>query len=143
MAELRVGQVWADNDPRAAGRTIEITELHDADADHSEPYVRVRVTKVGRNVRRKEVGEQRTIKQRRFKPTRNGYRLVSDVPADPTRAPYPVEEASLTNGREHVYGPATRTSHTEHVDASAVNWGGTDMSRKDNGSGDWKGGPIG
>lgn len=78
MIEPRVGQVYADNDPRHKGRQIEIVGVHDADATHPEPYVKVRVVKVGRNVRKKEVGEQRTILQRRLRPTRNGYKLVED-----------------------------------------------------------------
>ncbi len=106
MPEIRVGQVWADNDPRAAGRLIEITEVHDADDHRSEPYVRVRVRKVSRNVARKEAGEQRTILQRRFRPTRNGYRLVEDAAPAPAGEAYP--EGQQKTG-------------------DAWNWGGVDM----------------
>ncbi len=107
MAELpdvRPGQVWKDNDPRAKGRLVRIKSVHAADDDHAEPYVRVTVERVGRNVRRKEVGEQRTIKQRRFRPTRNGYDLVEDA-------------------------PATREANPEGQvrQADAWNWGGEDM----------------
>jgi hypothetical protein len=93
--DVRPGQVWADNDPRAAGRRIRVVSVHQPDDHRSEPYARVTVEKVSRNVRKKEAGEQRTILLRRFRPTRNGYKLHADVSDDtpPAAAPYPVEEA--------------------------------------------------
>ncbi len=105
LPQVVAGQVWKDNDPRAKGRLIRIQSVHAADENHSEPYVRVTVERVGRNVRKKEIGEQRTIKQRRFRPTRNGYALVQDAPA--AREAYP-------DGQQPT--------------ASAWNWGGVDMS---------------
>lgn len=93
LPDVRPGQVWRDNDPRSGGRLIRVRSLHPADDSHREPYVRVTVEKVGRNVAKREAGEQRTIQQRRFRPTRNGYRLVEDVaPVGPVD-PYPKEEA--------------------------------------------------
>jgi hypothetical protein len=109
LPEVRPNQVWADNDPRAKGRLVRIVSVHAAEpngpSNRQEPYARVAVERVGRNVRRKEVGEQRTIKLRRFRPTRNGYRLVQDAPA--AQAPYP--EAQQSTG-------------------DAWNWGGTDVT---------------
>jgi hypothetical protein len=103
MAELpnvEPGQVWADNDPRAAGRRIRVMSVHQPDDHRSEPYARVMVDKVSRNVARKETGEQRTILLRRFRPTRNGYKLHSAAPMPPAGAsPYPVEEAQEVEAR--------------------------------------------
>ncbi len=94
MSEVRPGQVWADNDPRNAGRLLRVESVHPADDHRSEPYARVTVQKVSRNVTRTEVGEQRTILLRRMRPTRNGYRLVEDVtPAQQVEDPYPKETA--------------------------------------------------
>jgi len=87
--EVQVGQTWADNDPRNRGRLIRIESVHAADKTHPEPYVRVTVQHVSRNVRKGEVGEQRTIKIRRLRPTRNGYRLVEEAAANQVVAPYP------------------------------------------------------
>ncbi len=94
LPDVRPGQVWADNDPRAKGRLIRIQSVHAADDAHPEDYVRVTVERVGRNVAKKEDGEQRTIKRRRFRGTLNGYVLVEDAPA--AQAPYPKEEASAS-----------------------------------------------
>ncbi len=105
LPDVRPGQVWADNDPRAKGRLVRITSVHAADETHSEPYVRVTVERVSRNVAKKEAGEQRTIKRRRFRPTRNGYRLVEDAPV--TREAYP---------------------ESQQKTGDAWNWGGSDMT---------------
>lgn len=76
-----VGQLWADNDPRNRGRRFRVLSVNDADDTHPEPYVRVQVEHVSRNVRSGEVGEQRTIKVRRMRTrARNGYAYVEGPP---------------------------------------------------------------
>ncbi len=108
LPEVRPGQVWADNDPRNRGRTLRVESVHAADDHRSEPYARVTVQKVSRNVTRTEVGEKRTILLRRMRPTRNGYRLVEDVaPAEQAAPPYP-------DGQQPT--------------GDAWNWGGVDMT---------------
>jgi hypothetical protein len=69
--EIRVGQIWADNDPRCKGRTVRIFGFDDAgratcvvltNADGKPPAI-------GRVVR---------IKVDRLHPTSTGYRLIED-----------------------------------------------------------------
>ncbi len=111
LPDVRPGQVWADNDPRNKGRLLRIESVHAADDHRPEPYARVTVQKVSRNVTRTEVGEKRTILLRRLRPTRNGYRLVEAAPEPEVREAYP-EGQQPTGDRL----------------ASAWNWGGVDMS---------------
>lgn len=69
--EVIPGQVWADADPRSAGRRIVITEIGNG-------WARGRVLSVERNVSEKQVGRTtRKIALTRFKPHNRGYRLVS------------------------------------------------------------------
>lgn len=70
--EVKVGQVWADNDPRTTGRRFEIVEVGDG-------WAKGKVLSVERNVSKKMVGRTtREIALRRFRPTATGYRLVSN-----------------------------------------------------------------
>jgi hypothetical protein len=70
--EIVPGQVWADADPRSAGRRIEITEVGDG-------WAKGRILSVERNVSAKMVGRTtRKIALRRFKLNNRGYRLVSN-----------------------------------------------------------------
>lgn len=60
----KVGQVWADNDKRSAGRKVRIISI---DATHAT-VIDMR-------------GKRDTrIRLDRFRPTSNGYRLVDDAP---------------------------------------------------------------
>lgn len=77
--EVALGQVWADSDPRSAGRRIEIIEIGDG-------WAKGRIVAVERNVSANVVGRTtRKIALRRFRPNNRGYRLVSD-PATGTQA---------------------------------------------------------
>lgn len=92
---LRVGQVWADNDPRSAGRTVQIIEVGLTKERHTgaapwlqsrgkerredQPAVRVRALSVARNASSSQIGRETVILASRFTPTRTGYRLVTDV----------------------------------------------------------------
>jgi hypothetical protein len=70
--EVAVGQVWADADPRAAGRRFEIVEVADG-------YVRGKILSVERNVSQKKVGTMtRKMASNRFRSSSRGYRLVSN-----------------------------------------------------------------
>lgn len=62
MSDLRVGQVWADMDPRG-GPTFRIVLLTDSHAV---------VTDLHGNRRRR-------IQRKRIKPGKRGYRLIRDV----------------------------------------------------------------
>ena len=72
--EVRPGQIWADNDPRAAGRLLRVDEVTETHAkvcvvnERGEPspsILRARRT---------------TIRLDRMRPTHTGYRLVSEAP---------------------------------------------------------------
>ncbi len=89
--------MWADNDYRAAGRTLRVTAVDATHATctvltdrtvstyrHPGGYVHGTGTTHG-------VGRTTRIRIDRFRPTTTGYRLVSDVPTD--------EETALAPGK--------------------------------------------
>jgi hypothetical protein len=61
MSEVRIGQLWKDNDPRVPNRYLKILDVKDGYA-----YARVLA------------GKQTKIKLSRFKPTSTGYILISE-----------------------------------------------------------------
>jgi hypothetical protein len=70
--QVAVGQVWEDDDPRSAGRRIEITEV-----DTENRRVKAKVVAVGRNVSEDQIGRAtRWIRLTRFRPGNRGYRLA-------------------------------------------------------------------
>jgi hypothetical protein len=74
--DVKVGQVWEDNDKRSKGRFIRVMRVG----------LRVALCGVwydqcGRITPRRNV----VIQLRRFRSNSTGYRLVQDVPAEPTR----------------------------------------------------------
>ena len=71
--DVRVGQIWADNDPRCRGRrTVRVAEVGETAA------VVEAVTDWDGN---KSTAPRRTsIRLNRFRPTSTGYRLIQDVP---------------------------------------------------------------
>ena len=73
-AEVKVGQVWADNDPRSVGRTIKVIAIgtHSARCETLTPV---------EGSSRDSVGKTRMVALDRFRPTTNGYRLIKDVPS--------------------------------------------------------------
>lgn len=83
--DVRVGQEWADADPRSAGRRIRVLELVEETYQAWRPslmryeaittrYARVQVVAAG-----VLVGRPTRIRIDRFRPTSHGYRLVLDV----------------------------------------------------------------
>jgi len=99
MAEIKIGQVWADNDPRAAGRTLRVDRIErvrgNARGNKGGMIVTCTVLTDGiKNAayRAKEglpgpVGRTTKINASRFRPTMTGYRLLkesADAAADPT-----------------------------------------------------------
>jgi hypothetical protein len=64
MSEVRPGQVWADNDWRAHGRTVLVLAVDETHATVQSPSGRGRKTR---------------IRLDRFRPTSTGYRLVSEA----------------------------------------------------------------
>lgn len=79
MTEVKVGQIWADNDKRAAGRQLKITHVDKATPGHqlSQGYATAEVISDRRASVRKV--RQTCILLSRFRPTATGYRLVKDV----------------------------------------------------------------
>lgn len=60
--EVRVGQIWADNDKRSAGRIVTVLAVN------------------GRHATvRSNFGKTTSVLLNRFRPTATGYRLVKDV----------------------------------------------------------------
>lgn len=85
---VRVGQIWADNDPRSAGRTLRVDAIVDGkalcttltnadDQQRSLDGAGPRPKSWYRDRR----GKQTKISLSRFKPNATGYRLVEDAPA--------------------------------------------------------------
>jgi len=73
MTEVRVGQVWADNDKRSEGRHVKVVFL-----DGTHAWV-VRCSPTGRVFTNARGNAAKTrIRLDRFKPTSTGYRLVED-----------------------------------------------------------------
>jgi hypothetical protein len=69
---VRLGQIWADNDPRGYGRKVRVVEIGDTHAtvELHQPRHPVSSAKPGRRTR---------IRLDRFRPTSTGYRLVTDT----------------------------------------------------------------
>jgi hypothetical protein len=65
---VRVGQVWADNDWRSAGRTVMVIAITDGKAICAVAWP-------GHKTRNRT-----QIKLRRFRENSTGYRLIADVP---------------------------------------------------------------
>jgi hypothetical protein len=90
---VRPGQVWADNDPRAAGRTLRVDEIrHSPRIDSLVAMCTVLTNRDDTQTRidqpfdlwykpRDMRGRQTQIAVVRFRrPTSTGYRLIQDVP---------------------------------------------------------------
>lgn len=67
LPDIRVGQVWKDNDKRSAGRRVRVVEVNFTHAVVQDPSGR---------------GRRTEIRLDRFKPTSTGYRLVEDAPEE-------------------------------------------------------------
>jgi hypothetical protein len=72
-AGVRDRQVWADNDPRSAGRKVRVISV-----DETHATVVGVVASGGKYVPSTAARKTR-IKLTRFKPTSTGYRLVQDA----------------------------------------------------------------
>jgi hypothetical protein len=83
---VRAGSVWADCDPRKAGRTIRVEEFRygnsPAGSTNGEgvPYAVCTVLTRPEDRPWALTGHQVTIRVSRMRPVSNGYRLVTDVP---------------------------------------------------------------
>ena len=90
MTDVRPGQIWADADPRSAGRTIRVDEIVGDKArctvltnyDETQAYVDNPDSKPTymANAYRDRRGKVTTISLKRFVPNSTGYRLVEDAP---------------------------------------------------------------
>lgn len=70
---LRVGQVWADNDPRV--REFHGKERHLKIVD---VYPNGALCEVVQHGNEKQIGRRTVILAKRFRPTKTGYRLLQD-----------------------------------------------------------------
>lgn len=80
--DVRIGQVWADNDKRSTGRHLKVIAFTDfAAAAGGKPRSAVVVlcTPNGRTIYTNGKARRTRIKLARFRPTSTGYRLVHDV----------------------------------------------------------------
>lgn len=84
LPDVRPGQVWADNDKRAEGRTLRVDRIEGGkacctiltDADYVQ-----REREAGRGAWVVDrVGKSTKISLTRFRPTSTGYRLIKDAP---------------------------------------------------------------
>ncbi|WP_043737524.1 hypothetical protein [Nocardia asiatica] len=73
---IRVDQVWADNDPRCKGRTLQVIGI---EMGYLRRAVCMVLTDAGG--KRAKPGQIRRIKVDRMHPTSSGYRLVHDITA--------------------------------------------------------------
>lgn len=74
VQQVKVGQVWADNDPRMEGRTLCVTRIYEDEAS-----CRVLTPSSRHVVGQRSVGRNVRIALKRFRPTPNGYRLLSEA----------------------------------------------------------------
>lgn len=92
MTDVKPGSIWADNDPRSAGRTLRVDEVKFSprmgkdvaictiltNMDHTQELIDDPTLHpwAARNDRR---GKTTEIAVRRFVPNSTGYRLISDA----------------------------------------------------------------
>jgi hypothetical protein len=95
MTRVRVNQVWADNDKRAAGRLVRVVEI-------SGRYAMVElVGQRGRPASRHEdkqvakPGRRTRIQLDRFRPTTTGYRLHTEAPPPGTAIDEPCPDCKF------------------------------------------------
>ncbi|MER6010207.1 hypothetical protein [Streptomyces bluensis] len=69
--DVQVGQVWADNDERSAGRTVRVDEV---DSRYAYCTVLTSAAPGGRT------GQRTRIALERMRPTSTGYRLLDSMP---------------------------------------------------------------
>lgn len=87
--EVRPKQIWADNDPRSAGRTLRVERIEDGkavctvltNADEAQERLDEAVARgAGWWADRKDMrGKTTRISLSRFRPTSTGYRLVEEA----------------------------------------------------------------
>lgn len=77
MTDVRVGDVWADNDYRCEGRTVMVVAITDGKAICSVAWP---------NLKHGRVRHRTAIRLDRFRPNSTGYRLISRVRGDLTRS---------------------------------------------------------
>lgn len=98
---VKVGDVWADNDPRVAGRTIRVDRIEGEYAyctilTNDDETQQALDNPKGRSRRRDNRSRPTRIKLARFKPTSTGYRHVGgpDVARMLGGATFPMTEES-------------------------------------------------
>jgi hypothetical protein len=78
--EVKPGQVWADNDKRATGRTFRVLRVYSDMKKAACVILTDRTPSPRMPVYRSMVGRTLRMKLSRFRPTANGYRLIQDAP---------------------------------------------------------------
>lgn len=85
LPDVRPGQVWADNDPRSAGRTLRVDSIENGKAicvivtDADDVAARIHRAHECGVAARGSVGRTTRISLPRFVPSATGYRLVQDA----------------------------------------------------------------
>jgi hypothetical protein len=77
--DVRLGQVWADNDKRSAGRHVKVVGFTDYDRRIPRKAVVALCTADGQVIRINGKDTRTRITITRFRPTSSGYRLVADA----------------------------------------------------------------
>jgi hypothetical protein len=80
LPDVRVGQVWADNDRRSSGRYVRIAGWTDYSNGKPLRALVALCTAEGQVIRINGKGKASRIRIDRFRPTTTGYRLVHDAP---------------------------------------------------------------
>jgi hypothetical protein len=88
--EVRPGQVWADNDPRSAGRTLRVDSIDGGKAictiltNSSDEQAAIECPPGSLGYTPKDTrGKTTRISLSRIKPTRTGYRLIEAPELEP------------------------------------------------------------
>lgn len=74
--DVRVGQIWAANDRRTAGRKLKVVAIEPAHYDNGRP---IPTKAVVHNMNAAPDKGFTRIRLDRFQPTSSGYKLVQDV----------------------------------------------------------------
>ena len=82
LPDVRLGQVWADNDPRSAGRHVKVVGFTDyplGDRTHPRKAVVALCTADGQVIRVNGKDTRTRITIARMRPTSSGYRLIRNA----------------------------------------------------------------
>lgn len=85
MTAVKAGQIWADQDPRSAGRTLRVDRIEGTKAVctvlTNDTVTQADLARSGKDHRGRQDrrGKETSISLARFKPVSTGYRLIRDT----------------------------------------------------------------